>query len=774
MTSDCTHISARYASAETFCASKPWSGGDMESVGTSAGSGPHARLSPNFEVIDGLLYRKKLEKGYINYREVLTEDRRHEAIATFHQRRPGQRHLSLEETYKCVAENYWWEGMYFQIRDFVLSCSWCQKRRSKKSEELEGRGCVTKTITTHGADVLSKLRSQREAGLFCDITLRTSGRSFSAHRAVLAAVSDHFHEIFTEMDSNKRADIDLSGFSEDSLLSLLDFSYSSTLCVRQEDLPEVCAMARHLGMWPAVEACSALLKEQKQRLHPCKAFPSACAGAYREHHRQKREEVLGFNNMNESFSLTLDASDVSIHGSPRRILRRTSKPQGHNGLPISPSHRMKLMDFKSPSSKKATTPRHAIPTSQSTSYSPISQPNARLLRSSPGAAKEVQRLLPMAETPRKSRKSNCITSRFRPSTACSPVRVKQEVEEVGEDEEDFARAQEKYKLMNVLGLQRTALLPRPEDLIGWRQKKRLRKLKVNNYSLTKRRKPRSTSPGLSYGDVTLSLPLCNPVTSRLINKSAKTKPVGPVSTEQITAKKRKRVKRHIPPTDRSMRSKGVLPDLFHHTAFGGRELRRSVRKGDDGHLHSHQPRRRSSSNTHNKRNAVRIKAEPAEYSISGFKLLSDNRSEHAPHTSSPSQWTKVGNKDCVESMKTLRYNSSRLAAKAKIRRGPTKEVDKMKCQPREEGRKVGSQGSKGVLSTSPQVKDTEPNGLQLSEHAPPSSIYQHPLYKAIKEEPAEPVPLLSASRGAHGRTQKRGGECGYLPNTLSVTGWGNI
>lgn len=66
-------------------------------------------------------------------------------------------------------------------------------------------------MASHSTDMLSKLRSQREAGLFCDITLRTNGRSYSAHRAVLAAVSDHFQEIFTEMDSNMKADIDLTG-----------------------------------------------------------------------------------------------------------------------------------------------------------------------------------------------------------------------------------------------------------------------------------------------------------------------------------------------------------------------------------------------------------------------------------------------------------------------------------------------------------------------------------------------------------------------------------
>lgn len=69
-------------------------------------------------------------------------------------------------------------------------------------------------MTAHSAEMLSKLRSQREAGLFCDITLRTNGRPFPAHRAVLAAVSDHFQEIFTEMDPSMKQDIDLTGKKE--------------------------------------------------------------------------------------------------------------------------------------------------------------------------------------------------------------------------------------------------------------------------------------------------------------------------------------------------------------------------------------------------------------------------------------------------------------------------------------------------------------------------------------------------------------------------------
>uniref|UniRef100_A0A3B4A5M2 Uncharacterized protein n=1 Tax=Periophthalmus magnuspinnatus TaxID=409849 RepID=A0A3B4A5M2_9GOBI len=88
---------------------------EMEASENSEGRGRSAPLQPNFEVIDGLLYRKKLERGFINYREVLDEDRRQEAIGTFHRRRPDQRHLSLEDTYKSVADNYWWDGKRHQI-----------------------------------------------------------------------------------------------------------------------------------------------------------------------------------------------------------------------------------------------------------------------------------------------------------------------------------------------------------------------------------------------------------------------------------------------------------------------------------------------------------------------------------------------------------------------------------------------------------------------------------------------------------------------------------
>lgn len=721
MAGDCTHSSAQCALTERFCPSKPWSDSDREMESKSEGRGQSTRLSLNFEVIDGLLYRKKLERGFINYREVLDEDRRQEAIATFHRRRPGQRHLSLEETYKSVADNYWWEGMYFHIRDFVLNCPECLSQRNKKTKELESAACVTKTMGSYSSELLSRLRSQRDAGLFCDITLRTSGRSYSAHRAVLAAVSDHFQEIFTEMDSSID-DIDLTGFNEDSLVSLLEFSYSSTLSVRQDNLPDVVTLARHLGMWPAVEACCALMKEQERPspinhtpLRPCRNLTSSFGSPCRTQdfllQEGKRKRGFGFHDgLNESFSLTLDASDDSAELSPRRILRQTPKRQGYNGLPLSPSPRMKLMDFKSPSSKKP-------------SYSPVSPSHSRLLRSTPGAAKEVQKFLPQSESSPRYKKPHTSSQlsdspRYKPSTVCSPVRVKQEAPDIGEDEEDYERAQEKYKLMHVLGLQRTALLPRPEDLVGWRQKKRLRKLKANNYSLTKRRKPRSSMPVLPYKGVTLALPLCNPVNAHLLSKIGKSKSTSQIPVHEMVDKKTKSSSRHVPPSDRSMRSKGAVLDMFQppsRLSCGMRELRELVRKGEGTHLRSQRPVRLHTPKT--ARTTARIKPEPAEYSISGIS-----------QTNPPSQRTQAKKKE-TDTIKTPRYNSSRLTPKAKHKQESSKKSDKTKCKTVNDGKKTLT----GV------TQQSNVNNIQSCHR--PSSIYNHALYKVIKEEPADPIPV---------------------------------
>ncbi|KAJ8350174.1 hypothetical protein SKAU_G00253040 [Synaphobranchus kaupii] len=482
--------------------------------------------SPYFEIVDGVLYRKKLEKGYVSYREVLDGNRQLGAIAAFHQEPPGKRHRTLDDTYRTVADNYWWEGMYFHIREYVLGCPQCQAQQRRKEDPVESR--VSRTLASHGNAVLHKLSSQREAGLFCDITLKTGSRSFPAHRAVLAAVSEYFQEIFAEMDSDGQPTVDLTGFREESVLPLLEFSYTSTLSLSVGDLAEVSALAQHFRMWPAVEACRAMQSERDGDA------PKPGAGAFHErpcpvvtsraqvlHQKRKRGWSLGERDSvqsGEAYTLTFDPASVAPSWRGR---------ESHT--PSSPVRRLKLMDFKSPSSKVKTPPQNPPP------GTPVLQ---------------------MHTMAQQSPLSPC-SKRYRQRLSWAELGAGPAGAEQGEEEGQGSRAQEKYRLLSMLGLQRRGLLPRPEEPTGWRQKRRLRKLKVSSYALTRPRKPRAPP----HGDAT-GLPLCNrpaPPSPALLQPLIKTEPPEPVSVEDMRLGR-----------GRGRRTPGWIPERT--------QLRRSVRR----------------------------------------------------------------------------------------------------------------------------------------------------------------------------------------------------
>lgn len=109
MAGECTY-SARDAADDTLCPRERQERFSSSSSSSSS-SLPAAPSSPFFETIGGFLYRKKLEKGFVQYREVLAEDKRLHSIQAFHARTPGSLHHTLEDTYRLVAEHYWWEGI---------------------------------------------------------------------------------------------------------------------------------------------------------------------------------------------------------------------------------------------------------------------------------------------------------------------------------------------------------------------------------------------------------------------------------------------------------------------------------------------------------------------------------------------------------------------------------------------------------------------------------------------------------------------------------------
>ncbi|XP_058643032.1 uncharacterized protein si:dkey-229b18.3 isoform X2 [Onychostoma macrolepis] len=752
---------------------------------------------------------RKLEKGFVQYREVLAEDKRLQSIAAFHEKGPGKSHHTLEDTYRLVAEHYWWEGMYFQVRDYVFGCEECQHSQSERSV-CSDVGLISRIVEPHSHQVLSKLNSQREAGLFCDITLKTGGgQSFVAHKAVLAAVSEYFQELFTEMDSatDPQSHVDLTGFSEQSLLALLEFSYTSTLNLNLDILTEVCAMARHLRMWPALEACSAIKRERetcqlRSRMHSSPGESNnSIPGPFRRDHSstsegkvrlERRKEDEEGEGSGSSWNIQAQHREHTVDKVTDESETETSNPQlqcqvlssfqvEENGFPCSPNRRMKLMDFKSPSCKRKSS---SHPTSSIISTSPCtstrsSSPSRRLLRSSPGAALALRRLLPKIDLSTKRKRKSSSYRSYKPQcefsvtpsqsqanslTRVTSVKVKDEdLEEevcntVPQDEVHSPRAQEKYRLLSFLGLQRKSLVPGPEELSGWGQKKRLRKLKVSDYSLTARRKPRAQGVPLSFGTslgvlatVNPTLSLCDMSRMDLLNR--------PVKVEPWNQERSKR-KRHDPagqagqPIARATRSRSLLQT---ESSATDRSLRRHHRNEDKAPSH---PARRVRVPAHNasspsKSTMLRIKQESSESAI--LQPIHRRNTAYNPQGTS---LKATGRRGRPPADRTVRVATTKLQHTKRHKPGrppidkpkSSKQIEsKTKCNHAtgmphakhsraergtqvKENRKIKERGNR---KESPEVPYAIVN-WDTSNH---QQLHSHPLYKTIKEEPADPLPL---------------------------------
>lgn len=118
-------------------------------------------------------------------------------------------------------------------------------------------------------------------------------------------------------------------FSEQSLLALLEFSYTSTLNLNLDILTEVCAMARHLRMWPALEACSAIKREREtyqlhSRMHSTPGEPNnSIPGPFRRGHSSASGGKVGLKGrerMRKEKALGLPGT--SKHSTVSRLLIR--------------------------------------------------------------------------------------------------------------------------------------------------------------------------------------------------------------------------------------------------------------------------------------------------------------------------------------------------------------------------------------------------------------------------------------------------------------------
>ncbi|XP_038572595.1 zinc finger and BTB domain-containing protein 11 [Micropterus salmoides] len=280
-----------------------------------------------YVVRNGTLFYQRRLKGQNDFTElevVLQDGRRKELINEVHITEGGE-HLNQQLTWESISQKYWWRGILKHVKDHIRECAQCQGRRSaddgsgprlfsrparrkaaanvndeeeEEEEEEEGddslfltdppsqlrsklaktmakhelvfvdsKGEVNQFLPKHSQTMLDKLNQQRLSNQFCDITLLIEGEEYRAHKAILAACSEYFNELFFEKGaaSTHEAVVDLSGFTKASFLPLLDFAYTSLLTFNFSIMADIANLARHLLMTEVLQICESVHKQVEEQ-----------------------------------------------------------------------------------------------------------------------------------------------------------------------------------------------------------------------------------------------------------------------------------------------------------------------------------------------------------------------------------------------------------------------------------------------------------------------------------------------------------------------------
>uniref|UniRef100_UPI00358EB8A9 zinc finger and BTB domain-containing protein 7A-like isoform X1 n=2 Tax=Myxine glutinosa TaxID=7769 RepID=UPI00358EB8A9 len=138
-------------------------------------------------------------------------------------------------------------------------------------------GLIGIPFPEHSTKILSSLNELRRKGLLCDVILQVRGQEFCTHRAVLAACSTYFRQLFTssaEDETETSSNFGGNGVSGTeatpqtyridfvsaaSVAALLDFAYTATLTLSALQLTDVLNAALVLGIPCVSSVCREII-----------------------------------------------------------------------------------------------------------------------------------------------------------------------------------------------------------------------------------------------------------------------------------------------------------------------------------------------------------------------------------------------------------------------------------------------------------------------------------------------------------------------------------
>ncbi|XP_017286598.1 zinc finger and BTB domain-containing protein 21 [Kryptolebias marmoratus] len=102
--------------------------------------------------------------------------------------------------------------------------------------------------SSHALSLLGVLNEQRLRGHMCDVVLVVADQKYQAHKSVLAASSEYFQTLFTQMDAESLKVVNLDFCEPDAFEIVLNYIYSSSLFVDRGSLAAIQELGYSLGI----------------------------------------------------------------------------------------------------------------------------------------------------------------------------------------------------------------------------------------------------------------------------------------------------------------------------------------------------------------------------------------------------------------------------------------------------------------------------------------------------------------------------------------------
>ena len=120
------------------------------------------------------------------------------------------------------------------------------------------------------SDMMRTMNEFRDANILCDVTICVGGKTFTAHRTVLAAASPYFKAHFSSTlngasgngsSESECKPVILADIEADCMSNLLDYIYTGEIELNQENIKDVISASNYLLITSLKERCTAFLQK---------------------------------------------------------------------------------------------------------------------------------------------------------------------------------------------------------------------------------------------------------------------------------------------------------------------------------------------------------------------------------------------------------------------------------------------------------------------------------------------------------------------------------